>query len=84
MVDALSSSSCPILFKVLMLNVAICMVRLHLSNFGLSLVADFSNTETRAPTSTGRAPFLHMWFECGSWLSLNGCFYSHLQKLPYR
>ena len=75
--DAISSGSCPILFKVLTLNVTICIVCLHFSSFcGLSSVADFFNTEARAPTSAGRAPFyprkerygLCMWFECGSWL----------------
>ena len=56
--DAISSGSCPILFKVLTLNVAICIVCLHFSSFCcLSSVADFSNTEARAPTSAGRAPF---------------------------
>ena len=58
MADAASSGSCPILFKVLTLNVAICIVCLHFSNFCcLSSVADFSNTEARAPTPAGRAPF---------------------------
>ena len=58
--DAVSSGSCPILFKVLTLNVDICIVSLHFSNFWFSLssVADFSNTEARAPTSAGFAPFL--------------------------
>ena len=57
--DVVSSGSCPILFKVLTLNVAICIVCLRFSNFCyLSSVADFSNTEARAPTSAGRAPFL--------------------------
>ena len=74
-------------FKVLTLNVAICIVCLHFSSFYCwSSVADFSNTEARAPTSEGHAPFyLHeercglcMWFECGSWLSFDGCFFSHL------
>ena len=42
--DAISSGSCPILFKVLTLNVAICNVCLHFSSFDcLSSVADFSN-----------------------------------------
>ena len=59
--DAISSGSCPILFKVLTLNVAICSVCLLFSSFCcLSSVADFSNTEARAPTSAGRAPFLPM------------------------
>ena len=53
--DALSSGSWPILFRVLTLNGAICIVCLHFSS--LSFVADFSNTEARAPTSAGRAPF---------------------------
>ena len=57
--DAVSSGSRPILFKVLTLNVAICIVGLHFSSFCcLSPEADFSNTEARAPTSAGRAPFL--------------------------
>ena len=57
--DEISSGSCPILFKVLTLNVAICSVCLHFSSFGrLSSVADFSNTEARAPTSAGRSSFL--------------------------
>ena len=57
--DAISSGSCPILFKVLTLNVAICSACLHFSSFcRLSSVADFSNTEARAPTSVGHAPFL--------------------------
>ena len=58
--DAVSSDSWPILFRVLTLNVAICIACLHFSSFCLSLssVADFSNTEARAPTSAGRAPFL--------------------------
>ena len=58
MADAVSSGSCPILIKVVTLNVAICIVRLHFSNFCLSSVADFSNTEARAPTSAGHVPFL--------------------------
>ena len=58
--DAVSSSIWPILFLVLTLNLAICIVCLHSSSFCWSLrsVADFSNTETRARTSAGRAPFL--------------------------
>ena len=57
--DAIHSGSCPILFKVLTLNVAICSVCFHLSSFcRLSSVADFFNTEARAPTSARRAPLL--------------------------
>ena len=46
-------------FKVLMLNVTICNVLLHLSNFCLCLssIADFSNTGVRAPTSAESALF---------------------------
>ena len=60
--DAISSGSWPILLRVLTLNVAICLVCLHFSSFCLSLssVADFSNTESRAPTSAGRAPFFYL------------------------
>ena len=66
-----------------MLNVAVCFMCLHFSNFcfSLSSVADFSNTEAKAPT-LGRASsfffffffylreeryILDRWFECGSW-----------------
>ena len=57
--DAVSSGSWPILFKVQTLNVTICIVGFHFSSFCcLSSVADFSNTEARAPTSAGRALFL--------------------------
>ena len=59
MAEAVSSGSCPILFKVLTLNVAICIVCLYFSSFRcLSSVADFSKTEAWAQTSAGRAPFL--------------------------
>ena len=57
--DAVRSDSRPILFKVQTLNVAIFIVCLHFSSFCcLSSVADFSNTDARAPTSAGHAPFL--------------------------
>ena len=73
MADAVSSGSCPILFKVLTLSVAICIVCLHFGNFCcLSSVADFSNTETRALTSAGHAHFLPvrraMRFGYGVWV----------------
>ena len=56
--DAVSSGSWPILFKVLTMNVAICIVCLHFSSFCcLSSVADFSYSEAKAPTSAGRTPF---------------------------
>ena len=53
--DAVNSGSCPILFKVQTLNVAMCIVPLYLSNFSFSLssVADFSNTVASAPISEG-------------------------------
>ena len=58
--DAVNSGSWPILFKVLTLNVAICIVCLHFSLFccGLRSIADFSNTEARALTSAGCTLFL--------------------------
>ena len=72
MADAFSTGSWPTLFKILWLNLAICIVPLNFSTFCLSSVADFSNTEARAPTSTGRAPFLParraMWFGHVVWV----------------
>ena len=56
--DAVSSGSWPILFRVLTINIAICIVCIHFSSFCLSSVAAFSNTEVRARTSAGRSPFL--------------------------
>ena len=57
--DTVSSGSWPILFRVLTLNVAICIVCLHFNSFCcLSSVADFSNIKAKAPTSAGRAHFL--------------------------
>ena len=57
--DAVSSGSWPILFKVLTLNDAVCIVCLHFSSFCcLSSEADFSNTEARASILAWRAPFL--------------------------
>ena len=85
--DAVSSGSWPILFKVLTLNVAICIVCLHFSSFCcLTSLADFSNTEARAQLQQDAPHFypreercgLCMWFKCGSWLSFHGRFYSHL------
>ena len=48
-----SSDSWPSLFKLLTLNIAICIVLLHISSFYLCLssVADFSNPGARAPSS---------------------------------
>ena len=70
--DAVSSSSCPIQFKILTLNVAICIVRLHFSNFCWSSITDFSNTKARDPTSARRPPFLptrrEMRFELVIWV----------------
>ena len=62
MADAVSSGSCPILFRVLTLNIAICIVCLHFSSFYLSSVADFSNTEARAPTSAKKSDVVYV---CG-------------------
>ena len=58
--DAVSSSSWPILFEVLMLNVTICIMLLHFSSFCLclSFVADLLNAGARAPTSAECVPFL--------------------------
>ena len=80
--DAVSSGSWPILFRVLRLNVAICIVCLHFSSFCLSSVADFSNTEARVQPQQDAPLFypreercsLCMWFEYESWLSFDGCF----------
>ena len=59
MADAVSSGSCPILFKVLTLNVAIRIVYLHFSNFCfLSSVAYLMNTEATTLISSGLTPFL--------------------------
>ena len=65
MTDAVNSGSCSILFNVLMLNVVICIVLVHFSKFCLCYVADFSNTEARAPTSIGRALFFPHEERCG-------------------
>ena len=87
--EAVSSGSWPFLFKVLTLNVAICIVLLHFSNFcfSLSSEADFSNIGVTAPTSARHAPFLPAWrmmqFGQMVWVWVMGifwwlCFYSHL------
>ena len=78
-------------FKVLMLNVVICILLLHFSNFyfSLSFVADFFNTGSRVPTSAGCIIFFTctkgnaVWW-CGlcmshSYLSIS-VFYSHLNR----
>ena len=67
--DAVSSGSCPILYKVLTLNVTICIVLLHLSKFCLCLssVANFSNTGARALTSAERGLFFFTHADVG-WL----------------
>ena len=82
--DAVSSSSCPILFKVLTLNVTICIVYLHFCNFCLSSVADFSNTEARVPSSAGCARFwLVIWVKGHSNLSM-AVFILIYRSHPYR
>ena len=72
MANAIRSGSCPILFNVLTLNVAICIEHLHFNNFCLGSVADFLNTETWAPTSARRPLFLPAWrviqFELVVWV----------------
>ena len=92
--DAICSGSCPILFKVLTLNVAICIVCLHYSSFCcLCSLADFSNTEGGGLQPQQGAPLFYpreeqcglcMWFECGSWLSFNGCFILFYRRHSYR
>ena len=81
MANAVSCGSCPILFKVLMLNVAIYIVHLLFSNFCcLSSEADFSNTEARASTFAGRAP---VWSVANGNLSLP-VFILIYRSLPHR
>ena len=57
--EAVSSSSRPILFPVLKLNVAICIVLLHFSNFcfNLSYVDGFWDNWGRALNPAGCVPF---------------------------
>ena len=87
--EAVSSSSWLILFKVLTLNVTICTVLLHFSNFyfSLSSVADFFENWGQGSNLSRTHPFfypskerggLDKWFECESWQSWWLCFYSHL------
>ena len=91
--EAVSSGSWPILFKVLTLNVAICIVLLYFCNFCfiLSFVADFSITGARVPVPVGRTPFLPrrraMRFRRVVWIWVMVifqwlCFYSHLLQPP--
>ena len=49
--DAVSLNSSFIVFKVLPLKVALVTMFLQLSMLGLDSVADFSNSEAKAPTS---------------------------------
>ena len=65
MANAVGFDSCPFLFKILTLNIAICIVLLHFNNFYLSYVADFSNTESRATTPAGRTLFYPCKERCG-------------------
>ena len=58
MTDAVSSCRWPILFKVLTLNVAICIMRLHFSSFCcLSSVADFSEHWSQGSKLSRTRPF---------------------------
>ena len=82
MADAVSSGSCPILFKVRTLNVAICIVRLHFSDFCLSSVADFSNTEAKAPTSVKSNAVWTCGLSVGHGYLSMPVFYSRLKKPP--
>ena len=91
--NAISSSSCHILFKVLTLNVAICSVCLHFSRFcRLSSVADFRTLRPGLQPQQDTPLFypreercgLCMWFECGSWLSFDGCFILFYRSHSYR
>ena len=91
--DAISSGSCPILFKVLTLNVAICSVCLHFSSFDcLSSVADFRTPRPGLQPQQDAPLFypreercgLCKWFECGSWLSFDGCFILFYRSHSYR
>ena len=52
--DAISSGSWLILFKILTLNVAICIMHLNLSNFGFCSVADFLITGRTHPALPAR------------------------------
>ena len=56
---SVSSTCWPILSKVLILKVVICIVLLHLRNLSLcvSSAGDFSKTGARVPTSVERTPF---------------------------
>ena len=60
--DEVSSGNCLILFK---LNVAICIVCLYFSKFYLSSVANFSNTDARAPRFFTHEKCDTVW-TCGS------------------
>ena len=92
--DAISSDSCPILFKVLTLNVAICSVCLHFSSFDcFALCSWFFEHRGQGSNLSRTRPFFYlseercglwMWFECGSWLSFNGCFILFYRSHSYR
>ena len=66
----------PILFKFLTLNINICNVLLHLSEFwvclSLSSVIDFSNTGARAPISAECAHFFYCAKGNAVWTSFDG------------
>ena len=55
--EPVSPGSRLLIFKVLTMNVAICIVFFHFKNilFSLSAVADISNTVVWGPTTAGRA-----------------------------
>ena len=76
--DAVSCSSWPILYKVLMLSVTMSTVHFGQSHFswvlGLSSIADFSNTGVRAPTSAEHthsfSPWMAKWFGYMVWIKV--------------
>ena len=61
--EAVNSGCCPILFKVLTLNVAICIVRLYFSNlcFSLNSVADIWTLEPGLQLQQDGSLFLPAW-----------------------
>ena len=65
--DTVNFGNWPMLFKLLILSVAMCTVRLHLCYFCLSSVAHFSNTGARVSTSAERDPCFPMWRAMGFW-----------------
>ena len=65
--DNVCSSNWFTMFKVLTLSITMLTMSLYLNNFclGLGSVADFLNTEARAPTSIECTPCLPCEERCG-------------------